>query len=144
MASQTFTDIGCTFSYPVFDGWPVRAIEKKSDDERVIWLGWPDNIEFEVPPVITIARRGSLSEPSYFTAGAVAIATPQESLLHVAYDLVYFPAHYVNGYDPKGHWDALRFTDGIVELYIHIPIASEHSFSREEFVQQVIDTFRFV
>jgi hypothetical protein len=51
---------GFTFEYPVFKNWEVKTIEKKGENECIIWFNWPGNILFAVPPNIMVSKTKEL------------------------------------------------------------------------------------
>ena len=137
-----FSEIpGIAFEYPVFRGWGVRRVEKKGDDECVIWLDWPSTLSYGVAPRITVSVfRYQSTVPASRTLSKTA-----SNGFGVDCERVSFPSDYVAGYESKGYWDALWFrkTGSDESVIVRIPVGSEHGFSRELFADSITATFRF-
>ena len=127
---------GFSFRYPLFEGWGLKAVEKKDEDSYVIWLEWPEDIEFEVPPGFFITRIG----------GDVILSDSfKKNPQGVMYDFTHDLSHYVDDYVPKkGVWDYLEFYANKFFIRISRFSCEEHGFDGDAFYKEVIGSFRFV
>ena len=99
---RTFEGDGFAFTFPEFEGWEVKAVQKKSPDLAIIFIHWPDTIEFEVAPQTAVRKVPGLTP----TAGQ----STQWNRNRVMYARVYDPSWYVQGHAPlPGEWDHLEF-----------------------------------
>jgi len=140
--TKTFSEIsGFSFDYPVFKNWGIKAVEKKSDNEYIIWVDWPQDINFDNPPQINIKKIQEQKIPVF-----EKISDVNENKNSTSYEFIYFPDNYIERYDPKEHWDAIHFykNDFLDGVLIDMPIDEpDYGFSREIFVKKIIETFKF-
>lgn len=115
---------GISFQYPVFKGWPVKTTESSRSGHCVIWLDWPDDIDFEAPPRIDVVR--SLNEPVLL--GRKSPQNPQ--------GIIYAPSM-----KPKSGAHEVNFYTGRDAIRIQLQ-ASGPGFSPDLFWDRVIETFR--
>jgi hypothetical protein len=120
--TKLFEGEGFSFEYPVFKEWEIKFIENVRENEWVIYLNWPDTIDFEAPTQIHI-------EKSQLGPVLQATGNPQ--------GVSYF-------YSPNARY-TLTFYNNThqVELWIFY-YSEEHGFSKKAFDKKVIETFRFL
>jgi len=124
-----------SFKYPVFRGWEVKAVEKKSADAHIIWINWPDSIDFEVPPQIRVNR---MDCPVVLSDSFKK--NPQGTL----YDYVHDLSLYVKDYVPKkGSWDYLEFYSNEFLVRISRFSCEEFGFDGDAFYKEIVNSFSF-
>lgn len=150
---KTFSeDPSFVFDYPEFKNWEVKEILKQ-ENRYIFHLNYPDDIDFAYPPIITIynqiihSRQKMSFQEKNHSDFKVVLKNKKINKYGVNCEFIYFPSNYIEGYEPKGNWDAMHFykTDLVGGVLIDISsIPDGKGFLRDVFIKKVIETFRFI
>ncbi len=125
------------FKYPVFEGWEPKATQWQTEGSCVIFLNYPDDIEFEIAPQIRI----SILKQIIAVSGQKTKLNPNG----VYYAFVYDPSLFVSGHIHKqGEWNYLDFYGRVFGVRIEIvSVSLKKGFSKDKFFEKIIETFHF-
>ena len=152
---------GFFFEYPVFKDWEVKIVEKRGENECVIQLNHPDNIEFEYPPEIRIIKMPELGLNSTKEKTVTAVNKKlnlvpikvsdsennyeEKNKNGVSYAYVCDPSLYTeDSACQKGTVDYLQFygPDFGVRIWCRAGW-EEFGFSKNKLFKTIIETFKF-
>ena len=112
------SDGSFSFSYPIFKGWEFKSMEtSKNNDRWIIYLDWPNSIEFEIATRIVVEK--------LYKATAVEYPTKIEEIKKVN-DNEYY----------------IYTSDGFDVRITLSSVSEKHGFSREAFWKAVTSSFK--